>query len=98
MSVFGKAKFGGNKRTCFKLKDGDSTYRVLPPMGECAEEGIWSKFQSVHYGYKNSKGESRAFQSPLVRNGKTKMVEVPDAALERIQQLTAKLDERSEER
>jgi len=91
MSVFGKAKFGGNKRNWFKLKDGDSVFRILPPMGDNAEDGRWSQFFGIHYGYKNSKGEMRTFQSPLVRNNKTKMIEVPDAALERINQLTAKL-------
>jgi hypothetical protein len=91
-NVFGKAKFG-NKRNWFKLKDGESVYRILPPMGACAEDGIWSKFYSIHYGYKNSKGETRAFQSPLIKNNKTKMVEVPDAALERISQLLAKLED-----
>lgn len=92
-SPFGKAKFGSNRRTWFKLKDGESVYRILPPMGELAEDGRWSQFYSIHYGYKNSDDNTRVFQSPLVRNMKTKMVEVPDAALERINQLKAKLDE-----
>jgi hypothetical protein len=92
-SVFGKAKFGGNKRTWFKLKDGESVYRILPPMGDLQEDGRWSQFYRIHYGYKNSKGEMRTFQSPLVKNMKTKMTEVPDAALDRINQLTAKLEE-----
>lgn len=91
-SVFGKAKFGG-KRTWFKLKDGDSVYRILPPMGELQDDGKWSAFYRIHYGYKNSANQMRTFQSPLVQNYKTKMIEVPDAALERIQQLTVKLEE-----
>lgn len=93
MSVFGKAKFGGTSRTWFKLKDGESTYRILPPMGNLGEDGKWSVFYSIHYGYRNSKDEMRTFQSPLVKNNKTKMIEVPDAALARIDQLKAKLDE-----
>lgn len=96
MSVFGKAKFGGNKRTWFKLKDGDSVYRILPPMGDQQKDGRWSAFYGIHYGYKNSKGEMRTFQSPLIKNRKTKMVEVPDAALERIAQLKAKLEDAKE--
>jgi hypothetical protein len=91
-SVFGKGKFGGNKRNWFKLKDGDSVYRILPPMGDLAEEGRWSQFWGIHYGYKNSKNETRTFQSPLVKNNKTKMVEVSDAALDRIDNLLARLD------
>jgi hypothetical protein len=92
----GKAKFGGDfvKRKYWKLKDGESTFRILPPIGDSAcESGRWSHFYNVHYGYKNSQGQMRVFQSPLVKNRKTKMVEVPDAALERIEALKAKQSE-----
>ena len=94
MSIFGKPKYGGGsnfiKRQYFKLKDGESTFRILPPIGN---DGIWSKFYRVHYGYKNSKGEMRVFQSPLVKNNKTKMTESPDAALERIESFKAQFEE-----
>lgn len=96
MSIqIGKAKFGGDfvKRKYWKLKDGESTFRILPPLGSLANEGRWSMFYNVHYGYKNTKGQMRVFQSPLVKNRKTKMVEVPDAALERIETLRAKQSE-----
>lgn len=89
----GKAKFGGEyvKRKYWKLKDGESTFRILPPIGDSAcESGRWSHFYNVHYGYKNSAGQMRVFQSPLVKNRKTRMVEVPDAALERIEVLKVK--------
>lgn len=91
MEGFGKAKFGKNARNWFKLKDGDSVYRILPPMGDLREDGKWSVFYSIHYGYKNTAGEMRTFVSPEQKNRKTKMVEVRDAAKERIQQLEAKL-------
>src|SRR5581483_1442309 len=93
-NLFGAAKFGGEfvKRKWFKLKDGESTFRILPPMGDLAAEGRWSVFYNIHYGYKNSKGEMRTFQSPLVKNRKTKMIEVPDPALDRINQLKAELE------
>lgn len=90
MSVkVGKAKFGGEfvKRKYWKLKDGESVFRILPPLGDLADSGRWSQFYNVHYGYKNTKGQMRVFQSPLVKNRKTKMVEAPDAALERIEKL-----------
>jgi hypothetical protein len=90
----GKAKFGGEftRRKYWKLKDGDATFRIVPPLGFNGKEpdGRWSHFYNVHYGYNNSKGQMRVFQSPLVKNRKTKMVEVPDAALERIEILQAK--------
>jgi hypothetical protein len=91
MSVFGEAKFGG-KRTFSKLKDGDVTFRILPPMGYLKKDGRWSQYCSIHYGYKNSANQMRTFESPLVKN-KEKMVVVQDAALERIEALLAKLEE-----
>ena len=89
----GKARYGGEftKRKYWKLKDGDSTFRIVPPYGSLADSGKWSQFYNVHYGYKNTKGQMRVFQSPLVKNRKTKMIEVKDAALERIDILKAKM-------
>lgn len=89
----GKAKYGITQKKYFKLKDGESTFRILPPLGELADKGVWSMFYKVHYGYKNSKGKLRVFQSSLVKNRKSGMVEVPDAAVERIEMLKAKLEE-----
>lgn len=89
----GKAKYGFTSKKYFKLKDGESTFRILPPLGELADEGRWSMFYKIHYGYKNTKGKLRVFQSSLVKNRKTKMIEVPDAAQERIDTLKAKLEE-----
>lgn len=89
----GKAKFGFTQKKYFKLKDGESTFRILPPLGDLADEGRWSMFYKVHYGYKNTSGKLRVFQSSLVTNRKTKMVEVPDAADQRIKDLRAKLEE-----
>lgn len=89
----GTASYGGKNKNFFKLKDGDSIFRILPPLGEMAESGRWSVFWNVHYGYKNSAGKLRVFQSPLVKDRKTKMVQVPDAALERIEQLKARLEQ-----
>jgi hypothetical protein len=95
MSVkIGKPNYGGNrvKRKYFRLKDGEATFRILPPLGDLADKGIWSVFYNVHFGYRNSKNQLRPFQSPLVKNRKTKMIEVPDAALERIQKLKTDLE------
>lgn len=89
----GTAKYGFTQKKYFKLKDGASSFRILPPLGDLADKGIWSVFYAVHYGYKNSKGKLRVFQSSLVKNGKTKMVEVPDAAAERLDMLKAQYEE-----
>ena len=93
--IFGTSNYGGSyvKKNWFKLKDGEAAYRILPALGELAKEGRWSVFWKVHYGYKNSAGQLRTFESPFVKNNKTKMVEVPDAALERIEKLKAQFEE-----
>lgn len=88
----GKAKYGFTQKKFFKLKDGESTFRILPPIGDLADEGRWSVYCSIHYGYKNSKGKLRVFQSPEVVNKKTKMVEVADAANDRIKKLKTELE------
>ena len=93
--IFGTSNYGGAyiKKNWFKLKDGEVAFRILPPLGELAKEGRWSVFWKVHYGYKNSASQLRTFESPFVKNNKTKMVEVPDAALERIEKLKAQFEE-----
>lgn len=87
----GDASYGKSKKKFFKLKDGDSTFRILPPLGDLADDGKWSVYYKVHYGYKNKEGKARPFQSSLVINRNTKMVEVPDAANERLEKLKAEL-------
>lgn len=88
----GTAKFGFTQKKYFKMKDGDVTFRILPPLGELADEGKWSVFYAVHYGYKNSAGKLRVFQSCEVYNRKSKMIEVPDAAADRIKLLKGELE------
>lgn len=94
MSGFGSAKYGGEykKRQYRKLKDGDSVFRILPPVGDLAAKGIWSVFYNVHYGYKNSKGQMRCFQSPQVKNRTNNMIEVADSALDRIKALKSQME------
>lgn len=92
----GDGKFGGEKKTYFKLKDGDSVFRIVPALGDLAADGVWSKYYKIHYGYRNTKGHMRVFQSSEVKNNKTKMIEIPDKALERIQKLKAELEKAKE--
>lgn len=90
----GKAKYSGEKKEIFKIKDGDNIYRVLPPMGKLADAGVWSRYYRVVWGYKDTKGRNRPFISPRVQNFKTKMVEVDCAAYNRVERLKAELTER----
>jgi hypothetical protein len=91
----GSARYGAQytKKKYFKLKDGESVFRILPPMGDLADKGIWSVYHSVHYGYKNSEGKLRTFLSPLVINRTNKMIEAPDAALELIEKIKAQVED-----
>ena len=89
--VFGSAKYGsnGNRTHWFKLpKDGSGlVVRILPPYGSLKDSGKWSKYYVTHFGYADTKGKIRPFESPEVINRKTKMVEVPDPAMDRIKSL-----------
>jgi hypothetical protein len=105
----GNSRVGGmkyKKKNHFKLKDGDQVFRILPPFSEINEtfpnlglpdNNFWSRYYSVHFGYKNTEGKLRPFNSPLVKNSKTKMVESPDAALDRLNDFKAKLQQAREE-
>lgn len=91
----GKARYGAlgqPQRKYFKLKDGEQAFRILPPLGELADTGRWSMFHSVHYGYKTSDGKQKPFLSPEVKNRKTNVVEIRDAAKERIEMLKAEFE------
>ena len=88
--------YGGKKTFTkvnrYKMENGDVVFRILPPpQGPLRDAGIWSKYCAVHFGFKNTEGKIRPFESPLVR--KNKVVEVPDAALDRLNDLKAKLEE-----
>lgn len=91
----GKAKFGSQnqQRKYFKLKDGEQAYRILPPLGELADQGRWSVFHSVHYGYKSTDGKQKPFLTCEVKNRKNGMIEVADAAKDRITNLKAKYED-----
>ena len=106
MSV--KARFGTQrvKKNFFSLEDGDKVFRILPPLSELADSNPtlaslaamdgadrWSAFHRIHFGYKNSEGKLRTFVSPEVKNNKSGMIEVSDAAKERLNTLNAKLEE-----
>lgn len=73
----------------FAIKKGTQVFRILPPMGDLAERGIWNVYYATHFGYRTSDNKMKVFQSPEVYNRKTKMVDVADEAKERIKRLVA---------
>jgi len=87
--VFGEAKFGGSKTNWFKFpKEGGSLIlRILPPYGSLRKSGRWNHYYAVHFGYRDTKGNLRPFQSCEVINRRTNMVEVVDPAVERIKKI-----------
>jgi hypothetical protein len=92
----GTANYSGNERTqrnYFKLNDGDNVFRILPPLFEMADEGRWSMFYKLEYGYKDSQGRIKPFQDVRVVNRKTKMVEVESAAHLKREALKAKYEQ-----
>ena len=102
MAKLGGSDGGGNftKKENFKITDGDNgPFRIFPSIGLNGKEpnGKWSVFHRVHFGYKNSEGKMRVFESPLKKN-KEKMVTDPDAALERIEDLKARLEKAKSEK
>ena len=88
----GKAKYKQGKEN-IKIKDGDNVVRILPPMGKLAKSGKWSAYYRIEWGYKDSRGKQKPFQSTRVINRDTKMVEVEDAAYVFRMQLINKRDE-----
>ena len=95
VASYGKKEF--KKKNHYKQQDGDMIFRILPPMGNLAEKGRWSSYHNVHFGYKTLEGKFRPFESPLVRDNRTKVVSVPDAALDRLDHLKAQLAKAKDE-
>lgn len=88
--VFGEAKFGGSNQTHwfkFPKEGGSLILRILPPYGSMRQLGRWSQYYVTHFGYRDTKGKLRPFESPEVVNRQNKMVEVVDPAMERIKAL-----------
>jgi len=89
-----KPNYGDNKfkkKNRYSQEDGDVVFRILPqPKGNNEDYSPdWSKYLSVHFGYKNSQGKARPFQSCQVKVNKE--VTVQDPALVRLNALKDKL-------
>jgi hypothetical protein len=90
----GKAQYEAKKRkNYFSIKEGDHLFRILPPLGNLADKNKWAVYYSVHYGYLNSEKKMKPFASPEWRNPKTKVVEVRDAAKDRLKEMEKALDD-----
>lgn len=95
-----KAEYGKNsfaKKNYFSQKDGDVVYRIIPAQSQFTNNGRdWLKYHSVVFGYKNTEGKVRPFESVQVkRDG---VVTVEDPAVKRIEDLKQKLAKAKEEK
>lgn len=79
------------KKNHYRLKDGDFVARIVPAMSKYTNEpGGWIKYHATVWGYKNTEGKPRVFESPEVkRDG---VVEVACPATNRINELKEKLE------
>lgn len=89
------------KKNYFKLVNGDNFYRILPPCFELAEAGTWSKYYSIHFGYKSSPNEKglsmhKPFVCPLRKNRNGQVVS-SCAEHDKINEAKATVDSKREE-
>lgn len=49
---WGTPKYGHGTTNHFSIKPGKNTYRLLPPMKSCAEDGYgWYRYHGIHFGW-----------------------------------------------
>jgi hypothetical protein len=92
----GKPNYDGSqfkKKNHFKVKDVPVVARIIGPIPELSGDGVWNKYHAVVFGYKNSEGKHRVFESPLVTKDKGKTVVTPCAATARVNDFKAKLEQ-----
>jgi hypothetical protein len=93
-ATFGKRDYA--KKNYFSQKDGNVIFRIIKPLEQYTKDTHgWAKFHAVIFGYKNSEGKLRPFQSAQVKRDGVVLVECP--AMKRIEELTAKLNKAKEE-
>lgn len=93
---YGKKEF--KKKNHFDLKSGSLVARILPSFGSLRDDpDAWHVYHTVHFGYKNKEGKFRPFESPEVstydKETKKRTIEVRDAAMDRLVDLKAKLED-----
>lgn len=90
--AIGTPSYGGKKKNNSRLVDGDNVYRILPPLGELAAEGIWAVYECLHWGFKGTKG-MRPFRCIQKKDFKTKMIKVQCPECNRIAEKLATLED-----
>jgi hypothetical protein len=91
--AIGTPQYGSKKKNNFRLAEGSNVYRILPPLGELAAEGVWAVYESMHWGYRGTKG-MRPFKCIQRKDFKTKMIKVQCPECDRIAEYVAKMEDR----
>lgn len=98
---FGKPKYSGTSfKKTGKVSRGDNHIRIAPPMGACAEEGIWRVFRVTHWGYSGvnprepGKTVMRPFQCIREKDRRTGMIKRECPACVRYEALQEEAKER----
>lgn len=90
--AIGTPQYGAKKKNNFRLKDGSNIYRILPPLGTLAADGIWAVYDSIHWGYKGTKGH-KPFKCIQKKDFKTKMVKVQCPECDKIAEYKSRLED-----
>lgn len=93
--AIGNPQYGGKKKNNSRLVDGDNVYRILPPLGELAAEGVWAVYESLHWGFKGTRG-MRPFKCIQKKDFKTKMIKVQCPECDQIAQREATVKDQTE--
>lgn len=97
---FGKPKDDVGFKKTGKVVKGDNEIRILPPMGDCAEDGIWRVFRVTHWGYSgvNKRDQSKTVMRPFrcirEKNRDSKMITQECPACVRYERLEEEAKER----
>lgn len=70
MGKIGRTNYGTRKRKNFwKLTDGESVYRILPPFGSLSASGRWSYWWKIHFGFMTSENRMKPFACIEAKDG-----------------------------
>lgn len=73
--AIGEANIGeGGNNWKVNGKGVDNIYRLLPPLGDLANDGRWEFGHASHWGYENSDKKARLFECIEVKNMETKQI------------------------
>lgn len=73
-SFIGTPNYGEKKTKGFKIEDGDNVYRILPPCGNLAQEGVWAVQHVIHWGWNGELNKWVTFRCIEKEDYRTKVI------------------------